>query len=78
MGAPGLSAAPVGDNAIYQNLKWPGFSLSETEAPNVPLAPGIVPQSAPNLIAFAQGDTQTIDAGTFISTSTVYSDPKLQ
>ncbi|KAL8832095.1 MAG: hypothetical protein Q9191_000474 [Dirinaria sp. TL-2023a] len=59
---PGAAVGPVGDNSIDENLKWSGFSLVETMFPTGEgVVPGVIPQSAPNLIAFATDDVETIN-----------------
>ncbi|KAG7005208.1 hypothetical protein G7Y79_00021g050750 [Physcia stellaris] len=61
-GVPGVGIGPVGNNGIAYDLGFLGFSLAATTSPNAPPA-GLVPESAPNEIAFGPTDPQTITAG---------------
>lgn len=62
---PGVAVSPVGDNSIYQNLKWNGFSLGMSAGTDTGNIPGVTPQSLPNFIAFAPQDDETISEGSF-------------
>ena len=57
-----MGIGPVGNNGIAYNLGFLGFSLAATTSPNAPPA-GLIPESAPNEIAFGPTDPQTITAG---------------